>query len=142
MKLHIGNRGIISGYGYGYSTRDKLYFETIELHDHFKTMQNSILSYNNKTYGGETLEGLFSTKCRDDNWLRNSRHVLGIDLDGDLPYEQASKYLDQCNIGYSVMESTPSHYWLFADYINTIENCIEFIYNIPGVDVKWLALCA
>jgi hypothetical protein len=39
------------------------------------------------------------------------------------------------------IESSPGKYWLLTDVVGTLEDCLDFMSRIPGVNHDWLSYC-
>lgn len=71
-------------------------------------------------------------------WLRKPLHVLLLDCDGTGEMFGAANFLKESGIGYGLIQSSPSHYWLVVDKIGLFPDLLHFAIGIPGVDDKYL----
>lgn len=77
------------------------------------------------------------------SWFkRSSKYFLTLDCDSRQNGARAAKELDRRNIKYIVIESSPEHFWIICDYVDTLWNIIRIMEEIPGCDLEYIKFCA
>jgi len=73
----------------------------------------------------------------------NKRHVLMMDCDTEESMIGASLFLEKAlNIKYEVVESSPGHYWIFANYWSkNPKDVLAYLSIIPCVDEQYVQYC-
>lgn len=71
-------------------------------------------------------------------WFRRCLHVLLLDCDGTAEMLAAANTLATEKIGYSLIQSSPSRYWIVADKVGTFIDLCIYANGIPGVDPKFI----
>ena len=66
-------------------------------------------------------------------------YVMVLDCDGTDEMLAACHMLAFDNLNYALVQSSPSHYWIITDYVDTLERVIAKMQTIPGVDQNLLA---
>lgn len=79
-----------------------------------------------------------SSLVRSGNWFRWPHHVLLLDCDSTGSMLAACNTLAEYQIGYALIQSSPSHYWLVVDKVGKYDDLTDFAKRIPGVDDKYL----
>lgn len=64
----------------------------------------------------------------------NKKHILVLDCDSDDKMLAAGRYLYLCKIGYCPIVSSPNHYWLITDIVDSINAVLLIAKSIPGQD--------
>lgn len=61
-------------------------------------------------------------------------HLLVLDCDGTGEMLAATNTLATRNIGYALIQSSPSKYWIVTDVIDSFPNIYRVLKSIPGID--------
>lgn len=72
---------------------------------------------------------------------RMDRYLMVLDCDGTDEMLAACHTLKHDKLNYALIQSTPSHYWIVTDYIDSFTNVFKLAKTIPGVDPKYLDFC-
>ncbi len=79
-------------------------------------------------------------------WLRvmfnRDQYVMVLDCDGTDEMLGAKAMLVQDGIEHAIVQSSPSRYWLITDFVKPYKEVIAKMKSIPGIDEKFLRLCA
>lgn len=71
-------------------------------------------------------------------WFGRRTHVLLLDCDGTAQMLGACHWLAAGGIGYGLIQSSPSRYWVVVDKIGRFSDLHYFAVGIPGVDKDFL----
>ncbi len=110
----------------GYSTRTTLRPLTIEGY------KRRIVDLTDHTYFGVT-----TRVVRPWRWWR-TLHILALDCDGTNEMLAAAHLLKEAGLGYALIQSSPSHYWLLVDRVDTLPILLALAKSIVGVDSGYL----
>jgi hypothetical protein len=90
------------------------------------------------------LNGVISTRINYSLTSDQSPlYLLGMDCDNIDDKNQATLELTSMGINHTSIVSSiyPIHFWIIADFIGSIEECVFLMEKIPGVDVKYILGC-
>jgi len=65
------------------------------------------------------------------------KYLLLLDVDSVKNCEKTIKWLNSRKIKHIVINSSPSHFWIIGDKIDTVENHTHLMEEIPGIDEKY-----
>lgn len=79
-------------------------------------------------------------------WFRTFRsmfdtHVMVLDCDGTDEMLAASHMLATDGIGFALIQSSPSHYWIVTDFIAPLDDVLVKMRTIPGADTEHIEMC-
>lgn len=81
---------------------------------------------------------LASSLIRKGGWFSYPQHILLLDCDSTGAMLAACNTLAEYRIGYTLIQSSPSHYWIIVDKIGKFSDMLHFAKMIPGVDNKYI----
>jgi hypothetical protein len=71
--------------------------------------------------------------CYRQSW---DLYLMVLDCDSTDAMLACCRVLNQDEIGYALIQSSPSHYWVVTDYIDTFNNVITKMKTLPGADER------
>lgn len=76
-------------------------------------------------------------------WFRGWRdgvnhHIMVLDCDGTDAMLGAVGLLKHDQINYALIQSSPHHYWIVTDYIDTFDAIMTKLQTLPGVDPQFI----
>ena len=80
--------------------------------------------------------GLVSTQVAESN--QYTLHLLALDCDSREDTEKAIRDLNVRGIGYSLIESSPFHFWIITDFIGSVSECLSVMDNIKGTHSEYI----
>jgi len=79
-----------------------------------------------------------SARVKRRFFSKHDLYLLVADCDSITACQNTSAKLTKLNILHYVIESSPGHYWIIGDYINTKANIQFLLEEIPGVDTEYV----
>ncbi len=106
------------------ASQDKFLERIIDIHSTEFFIANSVVSVTGKW------------------WWKKYTHVLLLDCDGTGEMLAACNMLASMKIGYGLIQSSPSRYWIVTDKLGTFHDLYLFVHGIPGVDRNYIEMAA
>lgn len=72
------------------------------------------------------------------NWFRRRLHILVLDCDSLDEMYAAVRVLKRDNIGWVGIESSPDHFWIITDVVDTFKRIFPILEAMPGVDNSYI----
>jgi hypothetical protein len=89
----------------------------------------------------ENLNAYVLPRLKKSWFKRKSQYFLTLDCDSPQNGRRATKELDRRNIKYIIIESSPDHFWIVCDYVDTLANIVHIMEEIPGCDIEYIKFC-
>lgn len=127
----------------GYSDRNELDECSLEqllvrMHNSArKTLTNFHISVNTVLNDNHRYTGF--VRQREPDYTR--QHIAMIDCDTIADLYMAQTSLDMRKIKYDTIESSPGKFWIFPDFIGTMNTMGCFLEGVPGNDMKFVQSC-
>jgi len=79
-----------------------------------------------------------TTRVKKSLMSSSNLYILSLDCDSEIDKNKATGYLEDYSISHYVIESSPSHYWIICNFVDSIHQVVEQMKLIPGVDKSYV----